>query len=88
MSEEEIEVAEVTQFATANPELLKVMVEATILLEKLVRGELTLSEAKAIYENKIRAVVESLIEKSKPKRSTKSKAAKSKRTTRRRKSKA
>ena len=83
MVAEEEETAEVTQFAVASPEILRAMIIATELLEKLARGEITLSEAKAIYEEKIASVIESIRESSKPARS-KRKSSSEKKTTRKR----
>ncbi len=82
MAEEE-EAAEVTQFAVASPEILRAMIVATELLERLARGEITLSEAKAIYEEKIASVIESIRESSRPARSRK-KASGEKKSTRKR----
>ena len=74
---EEIEGAEVTEYKLT-PELLEAMVTVTEILEKLANGEITIGEAKALYEAKVMPVIKELQAKSKPaskaKKSTKKKS--------------
>jgi len=80
---EEVETAEVMEYATTSPELLKAMLVATEILEKLVRGELTMSEAIAVYEREVASIIEKIREQSRP---AKAKKGESKKKTRKKKS--
>jgi len=73
---DEVETAEVMEYATTSPELLKAMLVATEILEKLMRGEITFSEAIAIYEKEVASVIEKIREQSKPAKSKKSESKK------------
>ncbi len=64
---EAIEEIEVTEFKIG-PEFLKVMLTATELLEKIARGEITISEAQAIFAREVLPVVEAEREKAVKKR--------------------
>ncbi|MEB3789614.1 MAG: hypothetical protein GSR72_06960 [Desulfurococcales archaeon] len=67
---------EVTEFKVS-PEFLEAMLVAVDLLEKVSTGELTLSKARAIFEEKVNPVIAHIRETSRPVRG-KSKTKKSK----------
>lgn len=72
MSQEEaaIEEAEVTEYSITSIELLRAMLEATDILEKVARGEMTIAEAMAQLEMKVASVIRSLEESAKKKKTT------------------
>ncbi|MCE4609846.1 MAG: hypothetical protein F7C36_05660 [Desulfurococcales archaeon] len=76
---------EVTEFKVS-PEFLEAMLVAVDLLEKVSAGELTLSEARAIFEEKVNPVIAHIRETSRPVRG-KSKKTTKKKTTKKTKTK-
>jgi len=75
---EEFEGTEVTEYKLT-PELLEAMITATLILEELAEGKLTLQEARALYEEKVLPVIKELQAKSRPAKSkSKKKSSKSK----------
>ncbi len=71
---------EVTEFKVS-PEFLEAMLTATELLEKISHGEITLSEAKAIFEEKVNPVIAHIRETSRPVRGKKKQKKKTEKKT-------
>ncbi len=88
--DQEYEEVEVTEFRVS-PEFLDIMLLAVDILEKLANGEMSITEARAVYQEKIAPVIRVEREKavkSRSKRSSKSrKATKKSKTGRQKKSK-
>ncbi len=72
MSQEEaaVEETEVTEYSITSIELLRAMLEATDILEKVARGEMTISQAMALLETRVASVIRSIEETTKKKKTT------------------
>jgi len=79
MSEREYHEAEleVRTYSISSPDMLEAMIEYTGILEKVSRGEINVSEAKALYVEKILPMMKELEQKYAP-REVKPKAQKKK----------
>lgn len=72
----------VPKYAVTSPDILEAMVEITELLDKVARGELAISEARAMYVERILPKLKELEEKYTPKKKASS-GKKSKKTSKR-----
>ncbi|MEB3844669.1 MAG: hypothetical protein LRS48_03185 [Desulfurococcales archaeon] len=75
--EEEYEEVEVTEFRVS-PEFLDIMLLAVDILEKLANGEISITEARAIYQEKIAPIVR--VEREKAVKSRSKRSSKSRKT--------
>lgn len=81
MSQEEAaaEEAEVTEYSITSIELLRAMLDATDILEKVAKGEMTIAEAMALIETRVASVIRQLEETARKKKTTTKKKSSRKR---------